>query len=71
VSDYCLMLTQQFCCYVMLRTSYCQWVDGVCFVLDQNTWLDFSCQLKQRSMGIHITPLGHIILILSQPVLAL
>jgi hypothetical protein len=34
-------------------------------VLHQHSWLDFSCQLKQKSMGRHVTPLGHIILILS------
>jgi hypothetical protein len=43
------------------------------FVLDQHAELDFYCasSLKQQSVGWHVTPLGHIILILSQPVFAL
>ena len=52
-------------------------VDGdIYFVLDQNTpQLDFYNaiynSLKQDFSGRHIAPLGHIILILSQPVFAL
>ena len=44
-----------------------------CFVLDQQGELDFfsASWLKQQSMGKHIAPLGHIILILSQTVFAL
>ena len=47
--------------------------DVVCFVLDQHTELDFYCasSLKQQSVGRHVAPLGHIILIPSQPVFAL
>ena len=48
-----------------------QWnYDKVRFVLDQ---LDFysSNSLKQQSVGRHVAPLGHIILIPSQPVFAL
>ena len=59
---------------VMARTSYFQWNDGdVRFVLDQHAELDlFSAStLKQQSAGRHIAPLGHIILIPSQPVFAL
>jgi hypothetical protein len=51
-----------------------QWNDDdVRFVLDQHAELDFYCasSLKQQSAGWHVTPLGHIILILSQPVFAL
>jgi hypothetical protein len=51
-----------------------QWDDDeVCFVLDQHAELDFygASSLKQQSAGRHVTPLWHIILILSQPVLAL
>ena len=46
-----------------------QW-DDVPFVLDQHANLDFysANSLKQQSTGRHIAPLGHIILILSQPV---
>ena len=45
----------------------------LCFVLDQHAWLDFysASSLKQQSMGRHVAPLGHIILIPSQPVFAL
>ena len=48
-----------------------QWNDNdVRFVLDQHAELDFysaSNSLKQQSTGRHVTPLGHIILITSQP----
>ena len=46
-----------------------QW-DDVLFVLDQHANLDFysASSLKQQSAGRHVAPLGHIILILSQPV---
>ena len=41
----------------------------VCFVLDQHAQLDYFSDgsLKQQSAGRHVAPLGHIILILSQP----
>jgi hypothetical protein len=41
------------------------------FALDQQTSLDFhsASSLKQQSADRHIAPLGHIILIPSQPVL--
>jgi hypothetical protein len=58
----------------MARTSYFQWdVDEVRFVLDQYAELDFysASSLKQQSAGRHVAPLGHIILIPSQPVFAL
>jgi hypothetical protein len=51
-----------------------QWDDDeVRFVLDQHAELDFysASSLKQQSTGRHVTPLGHIILIPSQPVFAL
>ena len=52
-----------------------QWADNdeVRFVLDQHAELDFysASSLKQQSAGRHVTPLGHIILIPSQPVFAL
>jgi hypothetical protein len=50
-----------------------QWDDDeVRFVLDQHAELDFnsSSSLKQQSAGRHVTSLGHIILIPSQPVFA-
>jgi hypothetical protein len=51
-----------------------QWNDDeVHFVLDQHAESDFysAISLKQQSAGRHVAPLGHIILILSQPVSAL
>jgi hypothetical protein len=51
-----------------------QWEDDeVRFVLDQHAELDFysASSLKQQSAGRHVAPLGHIILIPSQPVFAL
>jgi hypothetical protein len=43
------------------------------FVLDKHAELDFysASSLKQQSADRHVAPLGHIILILSQPVFAL
>jgi hypothetical protein len=51
-----------------------QWNDDeVCFVLDQYAELDFysASLVKQHSAGRHVIPLGHIILIPSQPDFAL
>jgi hypothetical protein len=51
-----------------------QWDDDVvCFVLDQHAALDFysASSLKQQSADKHVAPLGHIILIPSQPVFVL
>ena len=47
--------------------------DEVRFDLDQHAELDFysASSLKQQSAGRHVAPLGHIILIPSQPVFAL
>ena len=47
--------------------------DEVRFVLDQQAWLDFYSisSLKQQSVDGHLVPLGHIIIIPSQPVFAL
>ena len=41
------------------------------FVLDQHAELGVASSLKQQSAGRHVAPLGHIILISSQPVYAL
>jgi hypothetical protein len=65
------MPIQQFFSYIKVNF---QWDDDeVHFVLDQHTELNFYCasSLKQQSAGRHVAPLGHIILILSQPVFAL
>jgi hypothetical protein len=51
-----------------------QWDDDeVRFVLDQHADLDFysASSLKQQSVGRHVAPLGHFILIPSQPMFAL
>jgi hypothetical protein len=47
--------------------------DYVCFVLNQHAELDFynGSSLKQQTVSKHVTLLGHIILILRQPVFAL
>ena len=47
--------------------------DGIRFVLEQHAELEFhsATSLKQQSVGKHVAPLRHIILILSQPVFAL
>jgi hypothetical protein len=47
--------------------------DNVRFVLDQYAEMDFysANSLKQQSANRHVAPLGHIILILSQPIFAL
>jgi hypothetical protein len=51
-----------------------QWDDDeVRFVFDQHAELDFysASSLKQQSTDTHVAPLGHIILIPSQPVFTL
>ena len=50
-----------------------QWDDEVRSALDQHAKLDFysASLLKQQSVNRHVAPLGHIILIPSQPVCAL
>jgi hypothetical protein len=47
--------------------------DKVSFVLDQDAELDFysASSLTQQSAGKNVTPVGHIILIQSQPIFAL
>jgi hypothetical protein len=74
VSDCCLTTIHQFFSYIMARTSSfsMRWW-RVRFVLDQHAELDFysTSLLKQQSVGRHVAPLGHIILIPSQPVFAL
>ena len=72
-----LLLTanQQFFSYVSCQEQVnFQWDDDeVRFVLDQHVELDFyiASSLKQQSADRHVAPLGHIILIPSQPVFAL
>jgi hypothetical protein len=49
-----------------------QYNEQASFVLDQHALLNFysAGSLKQQSMGTHVAPLRHIILIPSQTVLA-
>ena len=59
VGDFCLAPIQQFC-------SAISWVDDeVRFVLDQHAELNLysASSLKQQSVGKHVAPLGHIIMI--------
>ena len=50
----------------------CQWDDDeVRFVLDQHAKLDFYSASSLKRAGRHVAPLGHIILIPSQPVFVL
>ena len=76
-SEWVIVVKRQFnnCSAILWREQVnFQWDDDeVCFVLDQHAELDFysASSLKQQSAGRHVTPLGHIILIPSQPVFAL
>jgi len=52
--------------YIISRTCYIRWYDNdIRFVLDQHAELDFysASSLKQQSVGKHVAPLVHIILI--------
>jgi len=59
--------------YIMERASYISMKWWYLFVLDQHTCKDFYSisSLKQQSACRHVTPLGHIIPIPSQPILFL
>jgi hypothetical protein len=76
-SEWVIVVKRQFsnCSAILWREQVnFQWDDDeVRFVLDQHAELDFysASSLKQQSAGRHVTPLGHIILIPSQPVFAL
>jgi hypothetical protein len=56
--------------YIMARTSYIQRNYDIRFVLYQHAKYDLysASSLKQQSMGRYVGPLGHLILIPSQPV---
>jgi hypothetical protein len=75
VSDCCLTPIQLIFVAIAWRQQVnFQWNDDeVRFNLDQHAELDFysASSLKQQSTGRHVAPLGHIILIPSQPVFAL
>jgi hypothetical protein len=72
VSDCCLTFSN-FSAVSWREQVNFQWDYQVRFVLDQHAKLDFysTSSWKQQSAGRHVAPLGHIILILSQPVFAL
>ena len=73
VSDCCLTPIQLSSILRREQVNF-QWDDDeVRFVLDQHAELDFksASSLKQESADRHAAPLGHIILISSQPVFAL
>jgi hypothetical protein len=68
------MPTQQFSAISWQEQVNFQWGDDeVFFVLDQHALLDFysARSLKKQYVDKHVTPLGHIIPIPSQPVFAL
>ena len=68
------LLFQQFFGYIIVEQVNFQWDDDEDRpVLNQHAELDFYCgsSLKQQSAGTHVAPLGHSILIPSQPVFAL
>ena len=74
VSEWLLFNAKWVIFQLIVRISYIQWDDDdVCFVLDQHAQLDFysPSSVKQQSASRYVTPLGHIILILNQPVLLL
>ena len=74
VSDCCLTPIQHFLAIPWREQVNFQWGDDeVHFALDQHAQLDVysASLLKQQSAGRHVAPLGHIILIPSQPVFAL
>ena len=74
MSACCLTPIQQFSAILSReRVNFQLDDDEVHFVLDQHAELDFysASSLKQQSAGRHVAPLGHIILIPSQPVFAL
>jgi hypothetical protein len=59
---------------ISVREQIIFWSDDYFpFVLDQHVELDFysANSLKQQSVGIHVTPLWHIILIPSQLIFGL
>ena len=68
------MPESNFVSYIMVETYYIlMWWWDVRSVLNQQMYLDFytTSSLKQQSMGRNVPPLGHNILIPSQPVIAL
>jgi hypothetical protein len=74
LSNYPQYALQLFSAILWREQANFQWDDDeVRFALDLHAELDFysASSLKQQSAGRHVAPLGHIILIPSQPVFAL
>ena len=67
------MFMTEFFFFKVLKKYYTYSNDEVRFVIDQHAFLDFysASSLKQQSVDRHVAPLGHIILIPSQPVFTL
>jgi len=72
-NDCCLMLNGQFFSCIVARTSYSSMRWWCCLLCTWPTLIDLYCSssLKQQSAGRRVSPLRHIILILSQPVFIL
>ena len=68
-------LTSCFCqlCHWRGQVTFQSDNDDICFVLDRQAEFNFysARSLKQESLGRHVAPLGHIILIMIQPVFAI
>jgi hypothetical protein len=63
----CLTPSQQFFCYIIVRTIYIEWFyDDIRFVLEQK--LNWIFIVKKRSADRHVATLEHIILISSKSV---
>ena len=74
MSDCCVMPTQQCGSYIMARTSLFSmewWWGSLCTRPTHLVGFFYSASsLKQQSVGRHVAPFGHIILIQSHPVCA-
>jgi hypothetical protein len=73
-SDHCLMSVEPFLSCIMAKTSYIlmRWWCLLCTRSTCLAWFLLSASsLIQKSMGRHVAPLGHIIMIPSQPIFAL
>jgi hypothetical protein len=74
VSDCCLTPIQQFFSYIMGRTSKFSmrwWWGSLCTRPTRGLEFYSACSLKQQSLDRHVAPLGHIILIPSEPICVL
>ena len=67
-----MLSNEQIFSYIMATTTNIQCNDGddIRFILDQMDLYGANL-LKQQSAGRHVPPLGHIILVLRQPIFVL